>query len=123
MEKHYMKWPFDRTVLSERRYGFAVKAAAVQYDVSGEPCVLVVQCDGFGDFFAEIKAGRAYLHPVRITLVGELEPGVVVIRSNRLRNGMFVFRPGDVQPLGPDYAQRFARGEFEVEPAGTEARS
>ena len=117
MERHYMKKSFPWTALSERSYGFVVRASAVQYDVTGEPCVFAVTCDGWRSLYDEINAGRAYLYPVRVTVVGEYEPGVMLIRSDELRNGAPVFAPDDVKRLPPDYAARFARGETDDPPA------
>jgi hypothetical protein len=85
MERTYMKEPFNMDVLSERNYGFVVRTPAIQYDI-GEPCVLVVTCDGFGNLHDEIKTGRAYLPSQRVTLIGEYAPGVT-LHSDRLRHG------------------------------------
>ena len=85
MERHYMKNSFPWAALSERSYGFVVRASAVQYDVTGEPCVFAVTCDGWRSLYDEINAGRAYLYPVRVTVVGEYEPGILLIRSDKLR--------------------------------------
>lgn len=116
MEKHYLTWPFDTYALSERGYGFAVRSNAIQFDVTGKACVLVVTADGFGDLYRDVEAGRGYLIAVPVTVIGELEPGVAVIRSNRLRNRTWVFAPAEIKPLGPDYAKRYFHGEVGDEP-------
>ncbi|MEZ4454317.1 MAG: hypothetical protein R3B09_32995 [Nannocystaceae bacterium] len=115
-QKHYLKWPFRWVVLSERGYGFVLLASAIQYDVAGRACVLFVTCDGYRDYHDQLRAGRGYLCPVPVTVIGELEPGYAVIRSKRLRNGDLIFAPEEMKPLGPDYAGRYFRGEVDDEP-------
>jgi hypothetical protein len=83
-------------VVSERRGGFVVRRACIQYDLGAQPCVLILVADGVAYICDAVKAGRAYLHSARVTLLREIEPGVVLIECPNLRHGTLIFEPGEI---------------------------
>ena len=83
-------------VVSERRGGFVVRKACIQYDLSAQPCVLILVADGREYICDAVKAGRAYLRSEPVKLVREIEPGVVLIESLNLRHGTLIFEPGEI---------------------------
>ncbi len=83
-------------VVSERRGGFVVRKACIQYDLSARPCVLILVANGGESICDAVKAGRAYLRSARVKLLREIEPGLVLIESPDLRNGVLIFEPGEI---------------------------
>ena len=83
-------------VVSERRGGFVVRSACIQYDLSALPCVLILVTDGREYICDAVKAGRASLQSARVKLLREIEPGLVLIESPDLWNGVLIFEPGAI---------------------------
>lgn len=95
-QRSYVSKDIQWFVVSERRGGFVVRSACIQHDLSALPCVLVLVADG-GEYICDaVEAGRAYLRSARVKLIGEIEPGVVLIESSGLRNGALIFEPGEI---------------------------
>lgn len=113
MVKEFLTRPFRWFVICEYRYGFVLPITAIQYDLGGKPTVLIVVNDNLReDVFEAAKGGRAYLQPVPVTVVGEFEPGLALVRSAQLSDRHLVFVPEELAPLGPNYAKRFHNGEL-----------
>lgn len=92
----YVSTDIQWLVVSERRSDFVVRSACIQYDLSAQPCVLILVADG-GEYICDaVKAGRAYLHAARVKLLREIEPGVVLIECPNLRHGALIFEPGEI---------------------------
>lgn len=109
-QRHYMKWPLRWQVVCPIRDGFLIKATAIQYDTTGSACVLLLtHDDGHRDVTDAAKAGRAYLEPVRVDVVGEYEPGLALIQSPQLRQNSLVFVPEELLRLGKDHPCRHVR--------------
>ena len=83
-------------VVSERRGGFVVRKTCIQYDLSAQPCVLILVADGGACICDAVKAGRASLQSARVKLLREIEPGLVLIESPDLWNGVLIFEPGAI---------------------------
>ena len=83
-------------VVSERRGGFVVRSACIQYDLSALPCVLILVANGGESICDAVKAGRAYLRSARVKRLRKIEPGVVLIESADLRHGTLIFEPGEI---------------------------
>ena len=95
-QRTYVSTDIQWFVVSERRGGFVVRSACIQYDLSAQPCVLILVADG-GEYICDaVKAGRAYLRSARVKLLREIEPGLVLIESPDLRNGVLIFEPGAI---------------------------
>ena len=95
-ERAYVSKDILWFVVSERRGGFVVRTACIQYDLSAQPCVLILVADGVESICDAVKAGRAYLRSARVKLLREIEPGLVLIESPELRHGALIFEPGEV---------------------------
>ena len=92
----YVNTDIQWFVVSERRGGFVVRSACIQYDLSALPCVLILVTDGREYICDAVKAGRASLRSARVKLLREIEPGLVLIESPDLRNGALIFEPGAI---------------------------
>ena len=95
-QRTYVSTDIQWFVVSERRGGFVVRKACIQYDLSARPCVLILVADGVESICDAVKAGRAYLRSARVKLLREIEPGVVLIESADLRHGTLIFEPGEI---------------------------
>ncbi len=95
-ERAYVSKDILWFVVSERRGGFVVRTACIQYDLSAHPCVLVLAAESGEHISDAVKAGRAYLRSEPVRLVREIEPGVVLIESPNLRHGTLIFEPGEI---------------------------
>ena len=113
MEKQFLTRPIRWFVICEYPFGFVLPITAIQYDLGGKPTVLIVANDNLReDVFDAVKGGRAYLRPVPVTVIGEFEPGLAVVRSAQLGQQDLVFVPEELAPLGPNFAKRFYNGEL-----------
>jgi hypothetical protein len=95
-QRSYVSKDIQWFVVSERRGGFVVRSACIQYDLSALPCVLVLVADGGESICVAVAAGRAYLRSARVKLLRKIEPGVVLIESSDLRHGALIFEPGEL---------------------------
>ena len=85
MVKEFLTRPFRWFVICEYPFGFVLPITAIQYDLGGKPTVLIVVNDNLReDVFEAAKGGRAFLRPVPVTVVGEFEPGLALVRSAQL---------------------------------------
>ncbi len=65
----------------------------IQYDAEAQPYVLIFVHDGLGSVADAVRGGRAYLHPARVELLREYEPGLLLVKCRNLRMGTPIFQP------------------------------